>query len=195
MLFELCYCHWWHFVDNGFYHVPIEEGVVKFSFIPVTFFSSFHFHCLLVASWGKWPQKQSCVLAVCDTRQTGVAVILKLMYKGCCSQGLGTMNVMSNRAHTEKQMWDVLQNWDHSWSLWEGGLAACEYMWSLKSAENLASEATEMGDLRMTSFGPHRVRRSGVFSFSLNLEHLGEPKESSFPLWSWGNLSLLIYKA
>jgi len=58
----------------------------------------------------------------------------------------------------------------------KGGLAACEDMWSLKNAENLASEAIEMGGLRMKSFA-HHVMHSNVFSFCLGLGHLGESRE------------------
>lgn len=43
----------------------------------------------------------------------------------------------------------------HSWPLLGEGLAACENMWSLKNAKNLAARVIELGGLRMKSFVPH----------------------------------------
>lgn len=67
------------------------------------------------------------------------------------------------------------------------GLTACEYMWSLKDARNLALQAIEMGALRIKLYDPHHVMHSDVSSSAATSDTLGA-KRVVFPSVVLGDL-------
>lgn len=132
---------------------------MKLNFMPVTelpfFFFKFHFHYSLVDKLSKWPYIQYV-------------------------QSIGSLwpgqNKSSDHPEINAQRMIFSEGWCHEcgvyWGLtlkgknWVfansgpflvtlGALAACEHMWFLKNAKNLALKALAMRDLRIKLFSPH----------------------------------------